>query len=106
MLVSVSLLLLACLLHRAMTLHLLAAGASEINPLMRVLVQGGPFSFIVGKYVLTAIGLPVLLIFKNHYILGGRLRVDYLIPIFVVAYTILLAYQAYLLRFDYFTLVP
>ncbi len=74
------------------TLRLIEAGGSEINPLMGWLLDFGAFPFLTVKYVLTVVGLPLLVIFKNHY-LFGRLRVGYLIPALVVMYAALICYQ-------------
>ena len=52
---------------------------------------------MVGKYVLTVMGLPVFLIFRNHYLFGTRVRVGYLIPASVAMYAVLLGYQIILI---------
>jgi hypothetical protein len=80
------------------TVYLLDVGScEEVNPVMDYLLRQGPVSFFLGKYLLTAAGLPLLLIFKNWYLFNTRLRVGHLLPIFVVLYTTLLVYQSYLL---------
>lgn len=81
----------------AITLVLLDDGCEEINPLMYHLLTHGTSEFVLGKYILTATGMPLLLIFKNYYLFGTRFRVDYLIPLFVLLYLILIAYQYFLL---------
>ena len=40
----------------------------------------------------------MLLIFKNHYMFGTRLRVGHLIPLAVALYTILIGYQLALME--------
>ena len=55
-------------------------------------------AFVIGKYLLTVLGLPVLLIFRNHYLFGTRLRVGYLIPACVAMYAILIGYQIILIN--------
>ena len=89
--------LLLCLVDAVLTLDLLQRGSEEFNPLMSCLLQHGMRPFLIGKYAMTAIGLPLLLIFKNHYLFGTRFRVGYLIPIIVVLYLVLIAYQALLI---------
>ncbi len=79
------------------TIELVDSGCSEINPLMARLLDWGVVPFLAIKYVLTAAGLPILLLYKNYYLFGTRLRVVYLIPTFVAMYVALLAYQAMLL---------
>jgi hypothetical protein len=91
-------LLIATILDGLLTLHLLDSGCEEINPLMSGLLRIGVVPFLLGKYIMTAAGLPLLLIFKNFYLFHTRFRVGYLLPIFVILYLLLLAYQAYLCR--------
>lgn len=95
--VFIMVLLLCTIADGVLTLYLVSADCEEMNPLMEPLLRHGMGTFLLGKYVLTVIGLPVLLIFKNFYLFGTRFRVDYLIPIFVLLYATLLAYQVYLL---------
>ncbi len=83
----------------AITLDLLSGSDhEEINPLMNHLLNKGLLPFLLGKYVLTSAGLPLLLIFKNDFLFGTRFRVGYLIPAFVVAYMVLIGYQCFLLE--------
>ena len=79
-----------------MTVLLLDADCAELNPLMGYLLKQGLGPFFLGKYALTVAGLPFLLVFKNHYLFRTRFRVGYLIPVFVLLYACLLAYQLYL----------
>jgi hypothetical protein len=79
------------------TLILLENGCEEVNPVMDYLLNHGPMTFLVGKYFLTAAGIPVLLLFKNYFLFGTRFRVGYLIPLFVLMYVVLISYQCCLL---------
>jgi hypothetical protein len=97
-LVVILLLLAFTLIDGVITLLLVAANCTETNPLMAYLLSKGAVPFIVGKYTLTALGLPFLLIFKNYYVFGRLFRVGYLLPCFVLMYLVLIAYQIYLLR--------
>ena len=80
------------------TLALVGRDCQELNPLMLYFLGKGPVCFLVGKYVLTAAGIPVLLIFKNYYLFGTPLRVGHLIPIFVLLYLALAVYQIHLFQ--------
>jgi hypothetical protein len=85
------------------TLDLLETGCEEANPLMRYLIERGQMAFLLGKYILTAIGLPFLIAFKNHRLFRTRFRVGYIIPVFVSLYFVVLYYQMGLIRErDYF----
>ena len=92
------LLLAFSMVDAVITLDLLGADHEEINPVMKHLLNKGLLPFLLGKYVLTAAGLPLLLIFKNYFLFGTRFRVGYLIPAFVAAYVVLLGYQFLLLQ--------
>ena len=65
---------------------------------MAGLLEDGIQPFLVIKYALTAGGLPLLLIFQNHYLFGTRVRVGYLIPVTVALYAVLIGYQLMLIH--------
>lgn len=91
-------LLVLTILDGAITLILVNAHCEEANPLMAPLVERGAWPFLVVKYALTACGLPVLLVFKNHRMFGSRFRVGHVLPILVGLYLALIVYQFALLR--------
>jgi hypothetical protein len=95
--VCVLALLLGTIADGVLTLQLLDIDCQEMNPVMAYLLGHGVVSFLLGKYLLTVLGLPLLLVCKNHYLFGTPFRVGYLIPIFAVLYALLLGYQAYML---------
>jgi hypothetical protein len=90
-------LIVATLVDATLTLYVLQGGGSEANPVMERLLDHSAEAFVIGKYLLTVIGLPVLLIFRNHYLFGTQLRVGYLIPICVALYAVLISYQIVLI---------
>jgi Domain of unknown function (DUF5658) len=75
-----------------LTLVLLESGYHEINPVMQYFLAKGPAYFLIGKYVLAAAGLPVLVLFRGHTRYGDPL------PIFVSLYAVLIGYQLLILR--------
>lgn len=95
--VLVLLLLMMTVADGALTLTLMGVGCEEVNPAMRYLLRQGPMHFVIGKYALTAAGLPFLLIYRNFTVFGSRFRVGHLIPIFVGLYFVLLGYQVALI---------
>lgn len=97
MLLCILMLIIASLADASLTVHVLRGGGTEVNPLMDYLLGHGVTAFLVGKYLLTVVGLPLLLIFKNHYLFGTRLRVGYLIPVCVALYAVLIVYQIILI---------
>jgi hypothetical protein len=92
------LLLFASIADAVLTIILIQAGGQEINPLMDYLMSHGLMAFLVGKYILTVIGIPFLLIFNKYYLFGTRVRVGYLIPCSVALYAVLIGYQLILME--------
>jgi Domain of unknown function (DUF5658) len=81
------------ILDGILTIELLDTNSEEFNPFMAQLLVRGHGAFLFGKYVLTAAGLPLIVVYKNHPMFGTRFRVGFLIPIFVVLYLVLVFYQ-------------
>jgi hypothetical protein len=94
---AVLLLIVATLVDAGLTIYVLDGGGSEANPLMGRLLNHSIEAFVIGKYLLTVVGLPVLLIFRNHYLFGTQLRVGHLIPASVALYAVLIGYQVILI---------
>jgi hypothetical protein len=76
-----------------LTIELLDRNSEEINPLMAHLLGRGHHAFLAGKYILTAAGLPFLVVFKNYRLFRTRIRIGYLFPAFITLYLLLLSYQ-------------
>lgn len=89
-----TLLLVLTLVDGLITVALLDHGFEEANPVMRRLLERGTGAFFVGKYVLTAAFLPVALVMYRYRLFGSRLRVGHVLPIVVVLYLVLIAYQS------------
>ncbi|WP_145952375.1 DUF5658 family protein [Paludisphaera borealis] len=85
------------LLDGVLTIELLDTNSEEVNPLMRRLLEYGPLWFLLGKYVLTAVGLPFLVVFQDYRLFATGFRVRFLLPIFLSLYVVLVAYQLHLL---------
>ena len=88
------------ILDGVLTIELLDINSEEVNPVMRFLLGlgGGHRPFLLGKYVLTAVGLPFLVVFKNWPLFGTRFRAGFLLPVFLGLYLGLLVYQVHLLE--------
>jgi len=89
--------LVLCIVDGVLTIELLDVNSEELNPVMRFLLDRGHLPFLAGKYVITAAGLPFLVVYKNWPFLGTRFRAGFLLPVFLSLYLGLLAYQAHLL---------
>ena len=88
--VSIGVFFLGCV-DACLTLRLLAAGATEVNPLLDTLLRVDARLFLVVKFVLTAIGLALLVLHKNFtvfYCLNGQtiLRIIFAIYLGLVGY--------------------
>jgi hypothetical protein len=76
-----------------LTIELLDRNSEELNPLMAQLLGRSHHAFLAGKFILTAAGLPFLVVFKNYRMFGTRFRIGYLFPAFIGLYLLLLSYQ-------------
>ena len=81
-----------------LTIELLEINSEEGNPFMHYLLAHGPMAFLLGKYLMTAAGIPFLVVYKNYPMFGSRFRVGYLFPVFLGLYLVLLSYQWVLLH--------
>ena len=75
------------------TVLLLERGCVEANPVMQYLLERGNWAFFTGKYVLTAVFLPVALVMNQYRLFGTRLRVGHFVPVVVALYSVLILYQ-------------
>ena len=91
--VAAALVLVFTIADGVITVLLLDRGCEEANPLMRYLLERGHGAFFAGKYLLTALFLPVALVTHRWQLFGTRLRVGQLVPVVAVLYSILLVYQ-------------
>jgi hypothetical protein len=84
------LLLLLCVADGLYTLLHVSQGAIEMNPLMDHLLEKGPLVFWTVKFVITAGGIVLLVVYRHHplaRVFWGAL---------VIIYGLLLAYHLYL----------
>ncbi len=85
-----SLLCLSCL-DAFMTLSLIETGkAVEANPFMAFFLDYGIMPFTVGKFIITASALTVLVLFKNVRI------TRYVLPLAINIYIVIVIYEIYL----------
>ena len=79
-----------------LTLNLIELGAFEINPIVSNLVSINPYLFILIKYLVTAVGTVILMLFKNYKSKIFGMRVVNLLPIFAMFYIFIIGYELYL----------
>ncbi len=85
-----------CVMDAFLTLQLLQHGASEINPIMDVLIKIDPVLFVQVKLALTFTGLLSLVLHKN-FRLFGAIPVVWIVHGFMLGYATLFSYQIYLI---------
>ena len=95
MLATVAVLLL-CALDAHNTLLILDRGGREVNPLMEFLIQTDIRLFVVGKFLLTSLGI-VLFVGYYHRRLWSGVRAGHLLYGLLGFYLILIGYQLVLL---------
>lgn len=93
---AVAILLLSCL-DAVLTLVLITRGATEINIAMAKLISIDVNSFLYTKILITAIGVIILIMHKNHYYFR-LVRVKTFVHLFLVFYIILVGYEIVLLQ--------
>ena len=81
-----------------LTLVLVGNGAAEQNYVMDYYLRLGPISFVIVKYLLTAVSLVWLLIFKNYPLIRGKLSVKTIMIGVAVTYLALITYELLLIR--------
>ncbi len=92
MAVTITIMVLCCL-DALFTLNLIQQGiAIEANPFMRGLIEHDLRLFFLTKYVLTVVGVLVLLTHKNFYVFR-RVKVGHILLGFLVMYALLIKYE-------------
>jgi hypothetical protein len=81
-----------------LTIELISLNSEEANPVMAHLLRHGESAFLVGKYIMTAAGLPFLVVYQHYPLCRTRFRVGWLLPVFVALYLVLLFHQWSLLQ--------
>ncbi len=90
--VTITILVLCCF-DAIFTLNLIQQGiAVEANPIMDHLIEKNLTTFFIIKYLLTAVGLLVLLTHKNFY-LFRTIRVSHVLLGLLVMYALLIKYE-------------
>lgn len=90
--VLITLILLLCVLDAYFTLKILQAGGKELNPFMLRIMNKNPVLALVIKYLITAAGIAVLIVFKN-FVVFRRIRVSSLIPVVFLIYLFLVVFE-------------
>lgn len=89
--------LILSLLDAALTLTLLARGASELNPVMRYYIDLGPWLFVLVKYTITALALILIIVFSTIVSVRYRLASSLILPFCVSVFGSIVIWELYLL---------
>ena len=79
LLIAIMLLAILTISDGLFTLHLIERGATEENPVMAFFLDLGVRPFMIAKFLLTSLGVVILLVFHNYYFLK---IISFFIPIF------------------------
>jgi hypothetical protein len=79
------------------TLILIENGSSELNPVMAYFLQHGLLPFIIAKYLLTSIGVVILLIFRNVFLTRAKTYPRSLFTPVIITFLAVIAWEIFLL---------
>jgi hypothetical protein len=91
---------LLCAIDCFWTLHILAAGGREVNPLMRALIEYDVGWFTAVKMLLTSACVLVLLTY-GHFKVLSLVRVSHVMYALLLGYMVLFAYEVHLIKLAY-----
>jgi hypothetical protein len=97
MFLAITAILMLSIFDALLTLILIERGSSELNPVMAYFLEYGPLSFIVAKYILTSVGVVILLIFKNVIINKINLHTHSLFGCVIFAFLTVIVWELFLL---------
>jgi hypothetical protein len=94
---AITVILVLSILDAALTLVVIQRGATELNPVMAYFLEHGTLTFIVAKYVLTSIGVIILLIFKNVFLTKIKIYTHSLFPCVIFVFMTVIAWELFLI---------
>lgn len=94
---AITVILVLSILDAALTLVVIQRGATELNPVMAYFLEHGTPTFIVAKYVLTSIGVLILLIFKNVFLTKIKIYTHSLFPCVILVFISVIVWELFLI---------
>ena len=94
---AITTILILSILDAVLTLVVIQRGATELNPVMAYFLEHGTPTFIVAKYVLTSIGVLILLIFKNVFLTKIKIYTHSLFPCVIFVFMVVIAWELFLI---------
>jgi len=95
---AITVILILSVLDAVLTLTVIQRGAKELNPVMAYFLEHGTSTFIVAKYVLTSIGVLILLIFKNVFLTRLKIYTHALFPCVIFVFITVIVWELFLIH--------
>lgn len=94
---AIAAILMLSILDALLTLVLIHKGSSELNPVMAYFLAHGLLPFIIAKYLLTSMGVFILLIFKNIFLARAKIYAHSLFSAVIVAFAAVIVWELFLI---------
>jgi len=94
---AITVILILSVLDAVLTLIVIQRGAKELNPVMAYFLEHGTSTFIVAKYILTSVGVLILLIFKNVFLTRLKIYTHSLFPCVIFVFITVIAWELFLI---------
>jgi hypothetical protein len=94
---AITVILILSVLDAVLTLTVIQRGAKELNPVMAYFLEHGTSTFIVAKYILTSVGVLILLIFKNVFLHRLKIYTHSLFPCVIFVFITVIAWELFLI---------
>lgn len=97
--VAFIIILILCVIDAKITIRIVEAGGTEINPIMDWALSLGVTWFQIIKFSITGICLFFLMVHKNFVIFGGLINVRNVVTSILILYSVLVIYELYIYGF-------
>jgi hypothetical protein len=94
---AITTILVLSILDAVLTLIVIQRGATELNPVMAYFLELGTPTFIIAKYLLTSVGVLILLIFKNVFLTRIKIYTHSLFPCVIFVFMVVIAWELFLI---------
>ena len=94
---AITTILVLSILDAVLTLVVIQRGARELNPVMAYFLEHGTPTFIIAKYILTSVGVLILLIFKNVFLTKFKIYTYSLFPCVIFVFITVIVWELFLI---------
>lgn len=95
--VQATVIILLSVIDAFLTLFLITHGAIEINPIMNFSLRQGPLFFMLSKYLLTSLGVILLVVFSHTFLHYARINTRVIIPFAISIFSAVILWEIYLI---------